>query len=302
MSDGDDSRGPDDHGGPAQSDSDADAFTDSAKWRCAWCDKPHDRNDPPCDNCGHHKFEKAVVPVAPEDPDHQREPVWVCPECGRTHQKNSPPCSRCGNSKLDRHIPDESDYTEELSGTSYLDLLNARYIAGFVVALVAGTVLLLGLLGVITLPGMGNDVPGSADSFDGVDLADTESAFVSELNDRRTSASLDGYERISSLDDGARLFNQGWVSDRAGSGSRPGAEQLERELDGTCAAEDLVAYSPSLDAEARSSLETPDALAAVLVNSYVSEIGGLQDASDGAIGVDVHAGPSERVYVTVIAC
>ena len=302
MTDGDDSRGSADPGGPNQFDSDADSPTGSAKWRCDWCDKPHERNDPPCDNCGHHKFEKAVVPVAPEDPDHQREPVWVCPECGRTHQKNSPPCSRCGNSKLDRHIPDESDYTDELSGTSYLDLLNARYVAGFVVALVAGTVLLLGLLGVVTLPGMGNDVPGSADSFDGVDLADTESAFVSVLNDRRTSASLDGYERTSSLDDGARLFNQGWVSERAGSGSRPSAERLERELDGTCVTEDLVAYSPSLDADARSSIETPDALAAVLVNSYVSEIGGLQDASDGAIGVDVHAGPSERVYVTVIAC
>jgi len=296
MSDGEDSPGSD------QSGDDGDATAGSAKWRCAWCDKPQVRNDPPCDNCGHHKFEKAVVPVAPEDPDHQREPVWVCPECGRVHQKNSPPCSRCGNSRLDRHIPDESDYAEELSSTSYLDLLNVRYAAGLVVALAAGTVLVLALLGVVTLPGMGSDVPGSAESFGGVDLAATESAFVSELNDRRTAESLDPYERVESLDDGARLFNQGWVSERAGSGSRPSADRLERELEGSCEPSDLVAYSPSLDEQARSSLETPEALAAVLVESYLSEMGGVQAANEAVIGVDVHAGPSERVYVTVIAC
>ncbi|MEF8830385.1 MAG: hypothetical protein V5A23_02475, partial [Halobacteriales archaeon] len=63
------------------------------KYRCEWCGKPHERNDPPCDNCGHHSFERAVVPKAPEEAP--EEYVWVCPECGRVHPRNSPPCSRC---------------------------------------------------------------------------------------------------------------------------------------------------------------------------------------------------------------
>ena len=71
------------------------------EWRCEWCEKPHEENDPPCDNCGHGKFERAVVPVGPEG--NSNPLVWVCASCGRTHQRNSPPCSRCGHAKLTKH-------------------------------------------------------------------------------------------------------------------------------------------------------------------------------------------------------
>jgi len=294
---GGDSGGEDGAAGASGSGSDG-----SAKWRCAWCDKPHDRNDPPCDNCGHHKFEKAVVPVAPDDPDHEREPVWVCPECERVHQKNSPPCSRCGNAELERQIPDESDYDEELSSTSYYDLLDARYVVGLAFALVAGTVLVLALLGVITLPGM-DSVPGSAAEYRGVDLADTEAAFLATLNDRRADAGLAEYERNGNVDDAARLYNQGWVSEVAGTGSIPSGERLGRALDGTCGdgVERITPLVMSFD-EGDAALDSSETLAGALVDGYTTEAGGLSEAESDLVGVDAHAGPDGSVYATVFVC
>jgi rubrerythrin len=83
------------------------------EWRCEWCGKPHEEDDPPCDNCGHHKFEKAVV-QRPDTEGPASTTVWVCTECGRGHTKNSPPCSRCGNPDLEREQRqvDESNLTD----------------------------------------------------------------------------------------------------------------------------------------------------------------------------------------------
>lgn len=85
------------------------------EWRCEWCGKPHEENDPPCDNCGHGKYEKAIVQqAAGDESDPDSMTVWVCTECGRNHQKNSPPCSRCNNATLERETVtiDESNLTE----------------------------------------------------------------------------------------------------------------------------------------------------------------------------------------------
>jgi len=94
------------------------------KWRCEWCGKPHEENDPPCDNCGHGSFEEAVVRGAPDGDSENSTIVWVCTDCGREHTKNSPPCSRCGNAKLERTekvVTDENLTArpgEEWSGSS----------------------------------------------------------------------------------------------------------------------------------------------------------------------------------------
>lgn len=77
------------------------------KWRCDWCGKPHERNDPPCDNCGHHSFERAVVPSVPDDGGGPIE--WVCTECGRSHPRHSPPCSRCGHTTLEKREGSEAE-------------------------------------------------------------------------------------------------------------------------------------------------------------------------------------------------
>jgi 3'-5' exoribonuclease len=88
------------------------------EWRCAWCGKPHEENDPPCDNCGHGEFEKAVVPMAPDDEADDGETMtqWVCQECGNEHPKHTPPCDRCGGGPLERReiTYDESQVVDEM--------------------------------------------------------------------------------------------------------------------------------------------------------------------------------------------
>ena len=78
------------------------------EWRCEWCGKPHEADDPPCDNCGHGKFERAVVQQGSNDSGGSTT-VWVCTECGREHTKHSPPCSRCNNATLERQEKTISD-------------------------------------------------------------------------------------------------------------------------------------------------------------------------------------------------
>lgn len=72
------------------------------EWRCEWCGKPHEADDPPCDNCGHGKFEKAIVRQTAPEGDQESMTVWVCTDCGREHPKHNPPCSRCTNATLER--------------------------------------------------------------------------------------------------------------------------------------------------------------------------------------------------------
>ena len=89
------------------------------EWRCEWCGKPHEENDPPCDACGHGSFERAVVPTGPEGDGETL--LWICPECGREHVRNNPPCSRCGNMNLEAH----EGYPEELEPDDDGGLLDA---------------------------------------------------------------------------------------------------------------------------------------------------------------------------------
>lgn len=99
------------------------------EWRCEWCGKPHEENDPPCDNCGHGSFEKAIVrQVAGDTTDADSMTVWVCTECGREHPKNSPPCSQCNNATLERETVriDESNLTDAPGTASSVDGVTAE--------------------------------------------------------------------------------------------------------------------------------------------------------------------------------
>jgi len=93
------------------------------EWRCEWCGKPHAEDDPPCDNCGHGSFERAIVRQTDlgdgGDPDTMT--VWVCTACGREHPRHSPPCSRCNNARLERQEKrvDESNLTERPGSAEY---------------------------------------------------------------------------------------------------------------------------------------------------------------------------------------
>lgn len=66
---------------------------------CGECGKPHDRDDPPCENCGAMVFEPAVVRA---DTVESTNVDWRCERCGKHHVKNSPPCSSCGHMQFER--------------------------------------------------------------------------------------------------------------------------------------------------------------------------------------------------------
>lgn len=276
------------------------------EWRCEWCGKPHEEDDPPCDECGHHKFEKAVVPVAPENPDHEPEPVWVCPECGREHQRNAPPCSRCGNPSLEQRRPDYAAL-DEIGSTSYFDLLSPGYVAALAVALVAGAVLVLALAGVITLPGMADgslavaDVPGEANVSNGISLSAAETAYAERYNERRASAGEPELTRNGRLDEVARYVNQRGVKAEYGDGEPADGDRI-REASAEVCENTPTVLRGAVDREGAidsygSERELGAALADAVENETVRE-----PAPAGAIGVDLHVGPDGRVFATTIVC
>jgi len=69
--------------------------------------------------------------------------------------RSTPPCSRCGNLELEqRDVADLDDPLEDI-GTGWRDVIEAKYVAGYVAVGVLLLVLGLGFVGVIDLPGMG---------------------------------------------------------------------------------------------------------------------------------------------------
>jgi hypothetical protein len=277
------------------------------EWRCEWCEKPHEENDPPCDNCGHGTFEKAVTQV-----NHEVVPggaVWICQNCGRSHQRNSPPCKRCGGADLERRAgPPETDPLDEI-GTRWLDVVEPKYVAGYAaVALLLG-VLLLSAVGVISLPTLGGpsgpppvpDAPGSADTVGDLSVADVESAYVAELNDRRTSEGAGALARNATADEAAAYYNKATVAAVAGEGDRPDSDAIARfPLD--CEQPSVVTYrvAPERTGQSVSEFQSEQALATELVDSYVER--GNPFRSGETVGVDVHVAPDDTVFVTYVVC
>jgi len=284
------------------------------EWRCEWCGKPHPEDDPPCDNCGHSKFEKAVVQQT-DLSEAEREPaiVWVCTDCGREHPKNNPPCSRCGALDFERRRQqiDES----ELSAPGYLDLLTPRYVAAAAVTAGLVVVFALGVTGVVDVPGFGGqgapavqDVPGNATDAGPASLAAVESEFTDRLN-RETEASGElRVERSASLDDVARYRNQRYVK-AAYDGTGGPADGRLRDIDvpdgvreaagDACGQDGVVIYSPV------ASQQTGDLTAETLAEGLAERFrGGVRAGSlDGTqIGVDAHEGPDGAVWLLVVAC
>ena len=182
------------------------------KWRCPQCGKPHAKNDPPCDNCGHHKFEQAVVPTASADEDHEQF-VWACTECGRHHQRNNPPCSRCGNAKFEKK-PLDYDEFDPGSTASYFDLVGRLEVGAAIVIVALVTVGVLGYLGVVNVPGLTpqepptvENVPGDADVVGDLSLADVEQQVMADLEE----GGVESVERTGTLDDLATYLNRGTV-------------------------------------------------------------------------------------------
>lgn len=178
------------------------------KWRCTWCGKPHAENDPPCDNCGHNVFEKAIVREGVDESaasssetagtgtvDTGTTYVWRCQNCGRDHVRNNPPCARCGSHDLEKTEQTYDDVDRELETSSWLELARpyAPIVAVFVliVALFA-----TGIIPLSIIPGVGApsppDAPGEGAEAAGIDLEETELAVHDRLEaDRETGRTYD---------------------------------------------------------------------------------------------------------------
>ncbi len=270
------------------------------EWRCEWCGKPHAEDDPPCDNCGHGTFERAIVREAPGS---DSTTLWVCTACGREHPKHNPPCSRCGNPTLERRerTVDEADVT----APSYLDLLTPRYALGFVAAIVLGTVLLLGLAGIVDLPGLGDepvpevtDVPGNADSIDGVATAAIEAGYLDRFNERRSTAGASQLERHERLDAIATFYNQRRVTRDFSGEQLPPSEQLNDLLEGPCRSEvGIVPLTVSLPDD-----DTAAAIGRTLADTNEADDPAQLPAELGRTGLDVHAAPDGSLYLTQFTC
>jgi hypothetical protein len=282
------------------------------EWRCEWCGKPHEENDPPCDNCGHGKFEKAVVRQT-DLSETASEPalVWVCTECGREHPRNSPPCSRCGNLDLEKRRQ-EIDQSE-LTAPGYLDLLTPQYLAAAAVALGLVVVFVLGVTGIADIPGFGGsgvpaveDVPGNGTHAGTVSLSAVEDRFTESLDDRLRDDGQNGIERSDDLDSVARYLNQKYVRAAYGAGSPDETDiqdieipdSVRRTAGDACGNGPPSYFSPvTVDGPAESADMLADQLTEeFLFRAVTTQIGGSQ------VGIDTHQAPNGAVLLLVVTC
>lgn len=263
------------------------------EWRCEWCGKPHESDDPPCDNCGHSSFERAVVP-AKDISEGQQEAaiVWECTACGREHPKHSPPCSRCGNSTLEKSRLELDD--DELTSPGYLDLVTPRYVVAAVVTLLVAGFVLFGLIGTSALPGLGDSTPGDPDELDGMALGPAEDQFLDAFNDHRAEADSTALDRDDELDDIATTLNRGQVELLYEDEPFEPGMTVARLRD-TCGA------SPTTEAFAVEPDTIDGDVAGAMIDARADE-DGLVTATGDQFGIDTHAGPDDRLIATVIVC
>jgi hypothetical protein len=271
-------------------------------WRCEWCGKPHEENDPPCDNCGHGSYEEAVVRQTDlsDGSGPNSTIVWVCTECGRTHTKHSPPCKRCGNNKLVREEQFVDD--DELAAPGYLDLLTPRYVLGLVVVLALAGGFVGGLTGVIDVPGFGNDVPevqnvpGDAEAAGSIELSAAESSYLDSVNGVRANASDETVSREDRLDEVATFVNQRFVKTEYGDGEPPSRDRVTDLVGGSC----QDGFTVEFETIRSDDYESGTALGEAFANETAdSEI---RASATSTVGIDSHTAPDGTVVLTQIVC
>ena len=278
------------------------------EWRCEWCGKPHAENDPPCDNCGHGTFEKAVVPqAASPDEGGRKTTVWVCPECGRAHPKNSPPCSRCGHHKLEMEERSVDDYGD-VGAPSYRDLITTRYAVGLVAALALAAVFVLGVTGIVAIPGLTppgleiSGVPGNATVAEGIDLDAAEETYLDLLNDRRQEARLQALSSDRTLDEVTTFFHQRSLKEEFTDDELPSVDPAAERLGDTCSAEPGIwSVSPG-DLPTIEDVDSAAVLAGMLADRSIYGSRALDEGWSGKTGVDIHVGPNGRIHVLQLVC
>lgn len=271
-------------------------------WRCAECGEPHEGDNPPCTACGYHSF----VPESDGD-GVRRSFVWTCPECGREHQKNSPPCNRCGNVHLEQRRPDYSD-VEEPDGASWFEALDPKYAVGYAAVVGFAILVALSLTGVVSVPWLFGPTPpgapGDADSYGNVSLQAVEDAYVDALNERRSGLAAGGLSVGSRLDDAATAHNQRQVQAAAGEGRSESLGTILDRYEPGCSG-DIVYDDGVVPADAVFGGDEDTDADAIAGNLPIQPSGAgssLLAARHSTVGVDVHVGPSDTVFATVVVC
>ncbi|WIV67174.1 hypothetical protein [Natrialbaceae archaeon AArc-T1-2] len=220
------------------------------KWRCAWCGKPHEENDPPCDTCGHNSFEEAVVRERQlETVDTGPEYVWRCPSCGRDHVKNTPPCSRCGNPELEQTEQTYEDVERDLETPSWFEVAKPYTPVIAVLVLVVG-LFATGIVPLSILPGVGTptppDAPGDGETAAGLDLEETEGEIHDRLEAERESEGYESRTTDAGLGALAEYLNRQYVVAEY-TDDDPGETPPPSEFDPSCTGEEIVSGSVVLE-------------------------------------------------------
>ncbi|WP_207589083.1 hypothetical protein [Halomontanus rarus] len=277
------------------------------KWRCAWCGKPHEENDPPCDSCGHGEFEEAVVRQKEfETVDTGTQYTWVCANCGRQHMRNNPPCSRCGGHDLEKTEQSFDDVEGELDVPSWLEV--ARPYAPIIVVLVLVAALFAtGIVPLSAIPGIGTpsppDAPGDSEQAAGLDLAVVEQ----EIHDRLEGERADRGVTERQFDDGLAAFveyqNRQWVNAIV-EGSDLENPPEAREFDPSCGGSEIKPVDPtSFPALSIDDYDDESTLAADIANGLLDgEFETLVfESSYPSEALDVHVADGS-VFVYYAAC
>ncbi|QCS42799.1 hypothetical protein [Natrinema versiforme] len=169
------------------------------EWRCTWCGKPHAEDDPPCDDCGHNAFEKAVVREGDAEStdasagtiDTGTSYVWTCSDCGREHVKHNPPCSRCGNPTLEKTEQTYDDVDRDLDAPGWLGVAKP-YLPVVAVVVLIGALFATGIVSPTMINGIFTpdppDAPGDGTEAAGIDLERTEELIHDRLEDERADS------------------------------------------------------------------------------------------------------------------
>lgn len=276
------------------------------EWMCSWCGAPHEENDPPCAHCGHGQFERSSVRrSAAAEAEATATTQWVCTECGRGHPKHAPPCSRCGNMDLEQRTVEVDP--AELSSGSVLDLASPGYLALFAVAVLGAGVLGLGAFGVVDVPGLGGgaatagpDVPtapGNATAVGGTSLSTVEEDYLATIRSERADTGSGGLRRTDDLDRIATYYTRWWVRAEYRNAGVP-MEDVRRHLSEACSGDvtlDRFQVLPTAYEPSRLSGVT-------IAERTVVQGAGAGTARGDVTGLDVHAGPDGRLFVTQVVC
>jgi hypothetical protein len=177
-----------------------------------------------------------------------------------------------------------------------------RYLLGLVAVLALAALFILGLTGVVPLPGFGNsvpsvsDVPGNADTVNEISLATVERTYVQRLNDARAGAGTANLTRDERLDEIATFVNQRVVKAEYGDGQLPSGDRVQELLSGSCDTSPVV-FSRTFDSR---QFDSPTGMAEAFASTATAQSDIETQATK--IGVDMHTAPDGTLYVTHFAC